>query len=315
VVRSDQGHAFLLPAIRSPARLGPADIVHTFTPPHREPAMILQRPRKEDFVLQQDIKVDTENRGFTDAEMQALAGARPSEGARGLGDRWWAQIWGRQRQVPPQIQNLKSEFGYQSNPLLTNLVAVADSQGTPLDAVIKGRAANSNFYIMRCGVFIAPNGGEKFEALKFTVRYKADTASTYAMLPGPQDKKQLELGGKADVGLNGKLQFGLPEISVAAATADASAKADLEAKFIVAFHYELKTPVVDAYGLGSPFCTWLMHKGDNLRNDVVFYPIIMTPKSVTAFECEFEAYFKIGHPDWSNSEFFLQPSRTIRVAA
>jgi hypothetical protein len=58
-----------------------------------------------------------------------------------------------------------------------------------------------------------------------------------------------------------------------------------------------------------------MHKGDKLRNDVVFYPIIMTPKGITKFECEFSAFFKIGHPEWENSEFFLKPPKTILVSA
>jgi hypothetical protein len=168
---------------------------------------------------------------------------------------------------------------------------------------------------MRCGVYIAPDGGERFEALKFEVRYRDDSTSTYTMLPGPQTDKILELGGKADIGVNGKVEFGFPEMSLGAAAVDASAKVDLEAKFIVSFHYELKTPVVDSFGIGNPFSRWLMHKGDKLRNDVVFYPVIMTPKSVTGFECEFRAYFKINHPDWKNAEFFLKPPRTIRVSA
>jgi hypothetical protein len=168
---------------------------------------------------------------------------------------------------------------------------------------------------MRCGVYIAPDGGEKFEALKFKVRYKSDAASTYAMLPGPQTKKLLELGGTAEIGLNGKAEFGVPEITLGAASVDAAAKAKLEAKFIVSFQYELKAPVVDVIGTGTSFCSWLLHKSDNLRNDVVFYPVIMTPKDVTQFDCEFTAYFKISHPEWKKAEFFLKPARTIRVTA
>lgn len=275
--------------------------------------MILQPPSKQDFDFQDKIRVDVENKGFTEQEIQKLAGPPPpSMGEKGLTD-WWKRIWSPNR--PPEIQNLKSEFGYQSNPFLTDLLAVAEAQGTPLEGIIKARAANYNFYIMRCGVYIAPDGGEKFEALKFEVHYKDDNASTYAMLPGPQTDKILELGGKADIGFNGKGEFGFPEISLQGTTLSAAAKAELEAKFIVSFHYELKTLVVDAFGTGTLFCRWFMHKGDKLRNDVVFYPVIMTPKSLTAFDAEFRAYFKINHPDWKNAEFFLKPPRTINVSA
>jgi hypothetical protein len=197
------------------------------------------------------------------------------------------------------------------------LVAVADAQGTPLEGVIKARSAKYNFYLMRCGVYITPEDGEKFEALKFEVRYNHDNASTYAMLPGPQTDTILELGGKANIGLSAKGEFGFPEVALPAqgVAVGASAKAELEAKFIVSFQYELKTIVVDSLGTGNPFCRWFMHKGDKLRNDVVFYPVIMTPKSVTEFECEFKAYFKINHRDWKNAEFFLKPPRTIQVSA
>jgi hypothetical protein len=95
---------------------------------------------------------------------------------------------------------------------------------------------------------------------------------------------------------------------------DASAKAKLEANFIVSFHYELKTAVVDAYGAGTQFCKWFMHEGKNLRNDVLFYPIIRTPKAVTGFECEFEAAFQIGHPAWTRAEFFNVDPQKIAVS-
>lgn|SRR5262249_35275996 len=278
--------------------------------------MIFEPLQKKDFSIARDIWVNVENRGFTEDEVRLLAGPDPNEEKGMKGDRsWWKQMWPANRQVPPERQRLKSEFGYQSNPLLTDLVAVASAQGTTLDGFVKAKSANYNFFIMRCGVYIVPDGGEKFEALKFDVRYKDDRASTYTMLPGPQTKKILELGGKAEVGVDAKAAFGFPEVSLATASADASAKAKLEAKFIVAFDYELKTPVVDSLGQGNPFCRWLMHKGDALRNDVVFYPIIVTPKSVSGFDCEFRAYFKINHPDWTNAELYENPPQTIAVSA
>ena len=278
--------------------------------------MILQPPSKNDFAFDENIEPDIENRGFSAAEVDQIS--EPYEfdraGAKGIDD-LLSKLWKRDRDVPPEIQNLKSEFGYQSRPFLTDLIAVAEAQNTELSGMIKARASHYNFYIMPCGVYIAPDGGEKFEALKFEVRYKADDAATFSMMPGPEVKKILSLGGKADIGVTGKVDFGFPQIPLETASVDASAKAELEANFIVSFSYELKTQVVDAYGVQNSFCRWLMHKGDKLRNDVVFYPIIMTPKSVTGFECEFRAFFKIGHPDWKNSEFFLKPPRTVEVTA
>ena len=275
--------------------------------------MILQPLQRQDFAIGNDFRVDVENKGFTDKEIQAIATPVEQKGAKGDGF-WWKQLWARDRRVPPERRKLKSEFGYQSNPLFTDLITVAEAQGTSLEGLIKARSPNYNFYIMRCGVYIAPDGGEKFEALKFEVRYKDERASTYAMLPGPQTKKLLELGGKADIGVDGKVEFGFPEVSLGAASAEVSAKAKLDAKFIVSFDYELKSLVVDSLGIGNPFCKWLMHRGDNLRNDVVFYPIITTPKSVTGFECEFRAYFKINHPDWASGEFYENPPRTVAVS-
>jgi hypothetical protein len=279
--------------------------------------MILQPPAKEEFDFQNDIRVDTENRGFSPAEMKKLVGPPPPEfaddGAKGIAD-WLNSIWSANR--APEIQNLKSEFGYQKKPFLTDLVTIAKAQGTPLEGTIQARSPKYNFYLMPCGVYILPQGGEKFEALKFEVHYKDDNASTYAMLPGPQTEKILELGGKADIGFSAKGEFGFPSIPLPlqGANLSASARAELEAKFIVSFHYELKTQVVDAFGAQNGFCRWLMYKGDKLRNDVVFYPVIMTPASVTEFECEFKAYFKINHSDWDNAEFFLKPPMTIRVS-
>jgi len=75
---------------------------------------------------------------------------------------------------------------------------------------------------MRCGVYIAPQGGERFTALKFTVRYKDARASTQTMLPGPQDRAIFALGAAADIGVNGNMEFGVPEIALAMATVDAS---------------------------------------------------------------------------------------------
>jgi hypothetical protein len=221
----------------------------------------------------------------------------------------------RGKEGAPAIESLKSEFGYQSQPFIADLVSVAEAQGTELDGIIKARSPKYNFYLMQCGVYIVPEGGEKFEALKFEVRYKEPNVATHGMLPGPQAEKILALGGKADIGVSGKLEFGFPPIPLQAAAASAAAKAELEANFIVSFSYEMKTQVVDAFGTGTEFCRWFMHKGDRLRNDVIFYPLIRTPKSVTEFDCEFRAYFKIDHSDWKNAEFFLKPPLEVRVSA
>jgi len=226
--------------------------------------MILQPSTKQDFDFRGEIYVDTENKGFTQEEIERLAGAPPGgmePGARGISD-WWDRVWGKNRQAPPEMQDLKSEVGYQRNPFLIDLISTAEAQGTQLDAMIKTKAGNYNFYIMRCGVYIAPDGDEKFEALKFEVHFKDDDASTYTMLPGPQADKIIELGGKADIGLNAKVDFGFPEIALGAGSIEASAKAKLESKFIVSFHYELKTQVVDSFGIGNPFCKWFMYNRD-----------------------------------------------------
>jgi hypothetical protein len=280
--------------------------------------MLLQPIAKQDFDFRGRIKVDTDNTGFTPDEIGKIADAAPitpgQKGEKGKEGDWWTHVWLKNRKVPPEIENLKSEFGYQSHPLLTDLITVADAQGTRLEGIIKARSANYNFYLMRCGVYILPGGGEKFEALKYEVRYKDDRVSTYDMLPGPMTQKRLVLGGNADIGVNGKAEFGFPEIPIGGtAVVGGSAKADVEAKFIVSFQYELKTQIVESFGKGTEFCSWFMHKGENLRNDVLFYPVIMTPKPVNAFECEFRAYFKISHPEWKNAEFFLKPPRTIPV--
>jgi hypothetical protein len=47
----------------------------------------------------------------------------------------------------------------------------------------------------------------------------------------------------------------------------------------------------------------------------VFYPIIITPKAVSGFDCEFRAFFKINHPDWKNAELYESPPRVIAVSA
>src|SRR5262245_54505790 len=116
-----------------PGPLPPSPIV-----PQRD-TMILQPPSRQDFDFQGDIRVDVENKGFTEQEIQKLAGPAPAgQGEKGIGD-WWKRIWNPNR--PPEIQDLKSEFGYQSAPFLTDLVAVADAQKTPLEGIIKVRSA------------------------------------------------------------------------------------------------------------------------------------------------------------------------------
>lgn len=276
--------------------------------------MILKTPTKQDFDFMGPVRLDVANEGFDEKQIKILAeSAKPPIGAKGFRD-WWSAVWKKNRTPPPEIGQLKSEFGYQANPILTDLRAVAEAQGTPLAGFVKAHPDN-NFYIMRCGVYIVPNDGEEFEALKFEVWYKDDKVSTYSMLPGSQAKKILELGGTADIGVTGKFDFGFPEIPLEAATVDASAKAKLEANFVVSFHYELKSQVVDSFGGGNPFCRWFMHTGDKLRNDVVFYPLIMAPRAITQLDCEFKAFFKVNHSAWKNAEFFLKPPKTIAVSA
>jgi hypothetical protein len=276
-------------------------------------SMILPELEKKDFDFTKTIVPDRENKGFSEEEIKQLAGEQVEAGAKGMKD-WLNSLWPKNRKLPPEIQDLKSNFGYQSQPFLWDLVKTANEQNTPLSGQIKVLSPHFNFYVMQCGVYIEPDGGEKFEALKFKVTYKNHQASTYSMLPAPEQKKIFEMGGKADIGLTGSAEFGFPEISIEHAKADAAALAKLEANFIISFHYELKTQLVDAFGKGNPFCKWLMHRGDKLRNDVVFYPVIKVPKTVKQFECEFEAYFKIGHPGWKNSEFFLKPVYKTKVA-
>lgn len=275
--------------------------------------MVLPQPQKSDFAFEKNITVDVQNKGFTEEEVKKLSGSSvATQDAKGFKE-WFSNLWPGNRKVPPEIQNLKSDFGYQTQPFLTDLIKVAAVQQTPIDAQLQVLASDYNFFVMQCGVYISPDDNEKFEALKFEVSYKNPRVSTYTMLPAPEQKKIFEAGGSADIGVTGKAQFGFPSISIDQASVDASAKAKLDASFIVSFQYELKTQVVTVVGKGNPFCKWFMHKGDKLRNDVVFYPVIKVPKEVTEFECEFKAYFKIDHPGWKNAEFFLKPPYKVNV--
>jgi hypothetical protein len=274
--------------------------------------MIASQPQPKDFELGKDFHVDVGNEGFAPDEMVAVTPAVTNDdNARGLID----EIWPVNREVAPELRDLKSEFGYQSHPLLTDLVEAAKAQGTELDGKVKGSLANHNFYVLQCGVYILPEGGERFEALKFEVRYKGKDVATLSMLPGPLTETKFKVGAKVDVGVNGGMNFGLPNISIQAAKASVEAKAKLESTFIYSFSYELKTQVVDSFGIGNQFCRWLMYQGKNLRNDVLFYPVIITSKTTTGFECEFRASFKIGHSKWKSSEFFIKPPRKISLSA
>jgi len=276
--------------------------------------MIIPSPVKEDFDFRGDISVDNMNEGFTQSEMKKFAGPVYAEpGAMGVRE-VWKNIWRKNREIPPEIQDLKSEFGYHKKPFITNLVALAESKNIPLDGHLKVLSEKNNFFIMQCGVFILPNEGEKFEVLKFDVHYKNDNIATYTMLPGPQVKKILELGGKAAVGINGEADFGFPDIPFGRLPVGGSVNAELDAKFIIYFDYELKTQKVDSSGIGNSFCKWIMYKGNELRNDVIFYPVIMMPKTITRFECEFEAHFKINHRNWKNPELFKKPPIDITVS-
>src|SRR5262252_4977184 len=113
--------------------------------------MILPALTKGDFDFHDKIQANVGNQGFTDDEMKELAGSAPAEftAAKKGGD-WWKELWKPNRK-PPGIEKLKSEFGYQANPFLTDLREVAAKQGTKLDGLIEAKA-NYNFYIMRCGV-------------------------------------------------------------------------------------------------------------------------------------------------------------------
>jgi hypothetical protein len=75
----------------------------------------------------------------------------------------------------------------------------------------------------------------------------------------------------------------------------------------------MKTPIIDSYGIGTTFCKWFLQRGESLRNDIVFYPIIRTPKATKGFRCEFRAFFKIGHPQWKSSGLFLKDPITVDV--
>src|SRR5262249_41899549 len=144
----------------------------------------------KDFDFAGPVRVDVGNVGFTPDEIEKLAGP-PPPGSKGAPD-WWDRIWKKDRVTPPAIKDLSREFGYQTQPFLTDLISVAKSERISLTGAIKQRCDRFNFYIMRCGVYIVPGGMEKFEALKFEIYYKHPGASTFAMLPGPQTTKILE---------------------------------------------------------------------------------------------------------------------------
>src|SRR5258708_3486146 len=136
--------------------------------------MLLQPPPRANFDFRGPLQVDAENTGFTDTEMAELAGPAPvgthDEGKGRIAD-WWRALWGRGRQPSPDIANLKSEFGYLSNPDLIDLPALAKAEKVPLAGIIKATSWRYNYYVMRCGVYIDPQNRETFEALKFQVSY------------------------------------------------------------------------------------------------------------------------------------------------
>src|SRR5215813_11522589 len=98
--------------------------------------MILQPLTRKDFDFQGDIVLDRENAGFKESEIKLLAEAEAeAKGAKGID----LSFWRINRQPPPELKDLKSEFGYQANPFLTDLRAVAEAQGTKLEGTIAAR--------------------------------------------------------------------------------------------------------------------------------------------------------------------------------
>lgn len=206
--------------------------------------IILPDLQPSDFKVKKNIVVDVENKGFTSQELQQLAGPAPAqEGERGFTD-WWNSLWAKNREVPDNIKDLKSQFNYQEQPVLIDLIETAKNQNVDLDGQIETLSSKYNFYLMRCGVFIEPKEDEKFEALKFEVSYKTKKVSTYSMLPVPATKDILKIGVQSEIGITGGAEFGLPQLPPGIAKLEASAKAKVEANIIYSFHYELKTQIV-----------------------------------------------------------------------
>ena len=73
--------------------------------------MILQPPTKQDYDFNEMIRLDLKNEGFSADEIGILTDLDSAKGAKGILD-----LWKKNRQAPPEIENLKSEFGYQANP-------------------------------------------------------------------------------------------------------------------------------------------------------------------------------------------------------
>jgi len=110
--------------------------------------MIFGKPIQKEFDFDEKIIVDVDNNGFTQEEMEKLVGSQQViPAAKGIED-WWSRIWKPNREVPPEIENLNSDFGYQTQPFLTNLVKVANIQNTPLEGQIIALSENYNFFIM-----------------------------------------------------------------------------------------------------------------------------------------------------------------------
>jgi hypothetical protein len=204
--------------------------------------------------------------------------------------------------LEPEIHGIKIRLG--NVPITYNLKELMALTGSNPSPELELQFKNSDVYTITHAIgLIRIKGRAKVKELQYNAEMELPEARTIDLLPNTRFKKVFEvntdLQGAFEAG--GKFKAEIPEELTAALSGkkidlggDLSLELSTSANFVGKINFTVQLPVVQAIGVATNKCTWVLNPDVNpLLGDQLMVQTVAVPKGTTEIICKIKGLAKV----------------------
>lgn len=196
-----------------------------------------------------------------------------------------------------EVRSHESQFGLSTVPTVWILDQLRPRPSV-LNANVSARVQADSFLLVRFGVQMEPQGGEKFSKFSFTVDFDLEShAFTFDQLPNTTLEPRIQAGVKGDFRVSSDFKFNLisPVDLGKEAKAGAGVEARADAFLAINIDFEWKVSKIISTGIDTPQARWFITTGD-LIGFMPLYVILRRIQKKDAIKCSIVSEYTIKKP-------------------
>lgn len=193
------------------------------------------------------------------------------------------------------LLNPKSLFRIGEQPFVFPLVKYLEAAEQQIPPEVKVKKDECDFYLVKYGVDVKPEGKEKFTKVLLHLDYPAEKGFlTYSMMPDTELQERFGAEAKVTLGLDPHLKFRVPDVELEPGVAvGGGVEVAAEAGFLISLSYRPVEAELVALGEKSSYVEWHVEKPKRMIGSVEFATVLCVPKGTQELPLTVDGHYTL----------------------